>query len=387
MSAQDIQEQTQTAASTSTPTSTSDTLTEERAEQRDAFVGRIFASALGGFEVLSIYLGDRLGLYRALVEHGPATAKELASHTHTSERYIREWLEQQAAAGILVTDNATAPALDRRYQLPTAHAEVLVSETSLNYMTPLSSALYGLASQLPAVADAFQHGGGVPWADYGDIARAGQAALNRPVFDQLLGQIWLPSIPDIHKRLRTDPPARIADIACGYGWSSVAMARAYPTVRIDGFDSDEPSIIAAREIAERHGLADRLTFATRDIADPALTGRYDLVTVFEALHDMSRPVEALRNVRRLIADGGAVLIMDENVGESFTAPANEVDRFMYCVSVFLCLPTGMAEQPSAGTGTVMRPDTVRRYASEAGFRDVEILPIEHPFFRFYRLYA
>ncbi|HEX6541848.1 MAG TPA: class I SAM-dependent methyltransferase [Ktedonobacterales bacterium] len=387
MSAQDIQEQTQTAASTSTPTSTSDTLTEERAEQRDAFVGRIFASALGGFEVLSIYLGDRLGLYRALVEHGPATAKELASHTHTSERYIREWLEQQAAAGILVTDNATAPALDRRYQLPTAHAEVLVSETSLNYMTPLSSALYGLASQLPAVADAFQHGGGVPWADYGDIARAGQAALNRPVFDQLLGQIWLPSIPDIHKRLRTDPPARIADIACGYGWSSVAMARAYPTVRIDGFDSDEPSIIAAREIAERHGLADRLTFATRDIADPALTGRYDLVTVFEALHDMSRPVEALRNIRRLIADGGAVLIMDENVGESFTAPANEVDRFMYCVSVFLCLPTGMAEQPSAGTGTVMRPDTVRRYASEAGFRDVEILPIEHPFFRFYRLYA
>lgn len=387
MSAQDIQEQTQTAASTSTPTSTSDTLTEERAEQRDAFVGRIFASALGGFEVLSIYLGDRLGLYRALVEHGPATAKELASHTHTSERYIREWLEQQAAAGILVTDNATAPALDRRYQLPTAHAEVLVSETSLNYMTPLSSALYGLASQLPAVADAFQHGGGVPWADYGDIARAGQAALNRPVFDQLLGQIWLPSIPDIHKRLRTDPPARIADIACGYGWSSVAMARAYPMVRIDGFDSDEPSIIAAREIAERHGLADRLTFATRDIADPALTGRYDLVTVFEALHDMSRPVEALRNIRRLIADGGAVLIMDENVGESFTAPANEVDRFMYCVSVFLCLPTGMAEQPSAGTGTVMRPDTVRRYASEAGFRDVEILPIEHPFFRFYRLYA
>lgn len=385
MSAQDIQEQTQTAAST--PTSTSDTFTEERAEQRDAFVGRIFASALGGFEVLSIYLGDRLGLYRALVEHGPATAKELASHTHTSERYIREWLEQQAAAGILVTDNATAPALDRRYQLPTAHAEVLVSETSLNYMTPLSSALYGLASQLPAVADAFQHGGGVPWADYGDIARAGQAALNRPVFDQLLGQIWLPSIPDIHKRLRTDPPARIADIACGYGWSSVAMARAYPTVRIDGFDSDEPSIIAAREIAERHGLADRLTFATRDIADPALTGRYDLVTVFEALHDMSRPVEALRNIRRLIADGGAVLIMDENVGESFTAPANEVDRFMYCVSVFLCLPTGMAEQPSAGTGTVMRPDTVRRYASEAGFRDVEILPIEHPFFRFYRLYA
>ena len=102
---------------------------------------------------------------------------------------------------------------------------------------------------------------------------------------------------------------------------------------------------------------------------------------------MARPIEALRSIRRLVADGGAVIIMDERVGESFTAPADEVERFMYCCSVLLCLPTGMAEQPSAGTGTVMRPDTLRRYASEAGFREVEILPIEHPFFRFYRLYA
>ena len=362
-------------------------LTEAQTTERDAFVGRIFGSVLGGLEMLTIYLGNRLGLYQALWEHGPATSKELATRTNTSERYIREWLEQQAAAAILTVDDASASALDRRYGLPIEHAEVLLGETSLNYLAPLAGLLYGFTAQIPAVADAFEHGGGVPWADYGEEARAGQAALNRPVFDHLLGQVWLPSLADVHARLQADPPARVADIAGGYGWSSVGIARAYPNVRVDGFDSDEPSIIAARAIAEQNGLADRLTFTTHDAADPALAGRYDLVTIFEALHDMAHPVEALRTVRRLVAEGGAVIVMDERVGESFTAPADEVERLMYSASVLLCLPSGMAEQPSAGTGTVMRPDTLRRYASEAGFHEVEILPIEHPFFRFYRLYA
>ena len=364
-----------------------ETLTEEQAARRDAFVGRLFQSGIGGLEVLTVYLGNRLGLYRALADHGPATSSELAARTNTSERYIREWLEQQAAADILRVDNVAAAARERRFQLPAEYAEALLDEASLNYLAPLTAAVFGLAAQLPAVAEAFKHGGGVPWSDYGEEGRGSQAALNRPAFLNLLGQEWLPSITDVHARLQADPPARVADIACGYGWSSIGIARAYPKARVDGFDSDEPSIAAARALATQNSLSDRLTFTTRDAADPALAGRYDLVTIFEALHDMARPVEALRSVRRLVADGGAVIVMDEHVGESFTAPADEVERFMYCASVFLCLPTGMAEQPSAGTGTIMRPDTLRRYASEAGFRDVEILPIEHPFFRFYRLYA
>ena len=369
------------------PAFVADALNEEQAERRDAFVGRLFQSGAAGLEALTIYLGNRIGLYRALADHGPATAGELAARANTSERYTREWLEQQAAADILRVDDVAAAARDRRFALPAEYAEVLLDEASLNYLAPLASAVFGFAAQLPAVAEAFQHGGGVPWADYGDEGRAMQAALNRPVFLHLLGQEWLPSIGDVHARLQADPPARVADIACGYGWSSVGIARAYPKARIDGFDSDEPSIAAARAIAEQNGLADRITFTTRDAADPALAGRYDLVTVFEALHDMARPVEALRSIRRLVADGGAVIIMDEHVGESFTAPADEVERFMYSASVLLCLPSGMAEQPSAGTGTIMRPETLRRYASEAGFSDVTILPIEHPFFRFYRLYA
>lgn len=382
MSAQDVKEQRSAES-----TAVADTFTAEQAAERDAFVGRIFQSTIDGLEALSIYLGNRLGLYRALAELGPATSTELAARTNTTERYIREWLEQQAAANILTVDDATADAVSRRYQLPATHAEPLLSETSLNYMAPLTATLYGLAVQIPAVADAYRHGGGVPWSAYGDEARESQAAINRPVFLGMLGQEWLPSIPDIHARLQADPPARVADIACGYGWSSVGIARAYPKLFVDGFDNDEPSIVAARAIAEQNGVSDRVTVSTHDAADPSLSGRYDLVTVFEALHDMAQPVEALRSIRRMVANGGAVIVMDERVGEAFTAPADEVERFMYSASVFLCLPAGMAEQPSAGTGTVMRPDTLRRYASEAGFREVEILPIEHPFFRFYRLYV
>jgi 2-polyprenyl-3-methyl-5-hydroxy-6-metoxy-1,4-benzoquinol methylase len=235
------------------------------------------------------------------------------------------------------------------------------------------------------VLAAFVRGGGVAWLDFGADAREAQAALNRPVFLSLLAKEWLPAIPDVHARLLADPPARVADIACGAGWSSIAIARAYPNVRVDAFDLDEPSIALARANGAEAGVADRVTFHVRDAADPALDGRYDLVTIFEALHDMARPVEALRATRRLRTHDGAVLVMDERVAEMFTAPGDDVERFMYGCSVLCCLPVGLAEAPSAGTGTVMRPATLRRYAAEAGFREVEVLPIAHDLFRLYRL--
>lgn len=360
-------------------------LSVEEAERRDAFAGRLFQTCLSGLEALTIDLGGRLGLYRALAESGPANAPELAARAGIHDRYAREWLEQQAAVGILTVDDVGAPASERVYRLPVGHAEVLLDRDSLNYLAPLMRLLGGIAPLLPALTDAYRLGGGVPWAAYGDDARQGQAELNRPAFLNLLGSAWLPSIADVHARLQADPPARIADIACGFGWSSVAMARAYPKVRVDGFDLDEPSIEAARAIAAQEGLADRVRYSVGDAAGGEFAARYDLVTVFEALHDMARPVEVLRTIRGLLADDGAVIVMDEGVGEVFSAPADETERLMYACSLLLCLPNGMAEQPSAGTGTVMRPATLRRYALEAGFREVEILPIEFGFFRFYRL--
>jgi 2-polyprenyl-3-methyl-5-hydroxy-6-metoxy-1,4-benzoquinol methylase len=216
-------------------------------------------------------------------------------------------------------------------------------------------------------------------------AREAQADMNRPVFLNLLGQEWLPAIPDVHARLQADPPARVADVGCGGGWSSIGIARAYPKVHLDGLDVDEPSIALARANAAEAGLADRVSFHARDAADPDLAGRYDLVTAFEVVHDLAQPVEVLRAMRALLADGGAAIVMDEKVAETFAAPGDEVERFMYGFSVLCCLPAGLAESPSAGTGTVMRPATLLRYARAAGFREVEILPIEHDFFRLYRL--
>jgi 2-polyprenyl-3-methyl-5-hydroxy-6-metoxy-1,4-benzoquinol methylase len=367
-------------------TTTMPTLSEEEVLQRDAFVGRLFESGLRAGELMTVYLGDRLGLYRALAA-GPATPAELASRAGTSERYTREWLEQQAVAGIVQVDDATAAEADRRYGLPAAHAEVLLERDSLNYLAPLARIVGSIAETLPALVSAYRTGGGVPWTAYGADGREAQADLNRPMYINLLGAEWLPSVPDVHARLQADPPARVADIGCGAGWSSIAIATAYPKVQVDGFDSDEASISLAQQNSADAGVAFRVTFQTRDAADPALEGRYDLVTFFECVHDMARPVEALRTARSVLTEGGAVIIADERVAETFTAPGDDVERFMYMASTLVCLPAGLAEQPSAGTGTVMRPDTLRRYAAQAGFREVEILPIESPFWRFYRLHV
>jgi 2-polyprenyl-3-methyl-5-hydroxy-6-metoxy-1,4-benzoquinol methylase len=202
-----------------------------------------------------------------------------------------------------------------------------------------------------------------------------------------MGTEWLPAAPAIHARLKAMPPARIADIGCGAGWSSIGIARAYPDVRIDGFDLDLASVELARQnlALEDASVRERVSFAARDAGDPAAAGAYDLVTIFEALHDMAQPVAALKAARSMLAPGGSVLVVDERVAERFTAPGDEVERLMYGWSFLHCLPAGMADKPSAATGTVMRPDTLRMYSSDAGFSSVEILPVDHLFFRFYVL--
>jgi 2-polyprenyl-3-methyl-5-hydroxy-6-metoxy-1,4-benzoquinol methylase len=354
-------------------------------QRRDALVERIFGSCIGFMEILSIYVGDRLGFYRALVDDGGATASQLAEATGTNERYAREWLEQQAVAGILEVDDANAQPEERRYRLLGGHDEVLLERDSLNYAAPLTQQMVGITRALPAVLEAFRTGAGVPYPDYGEDIREGIAYANRAMFVNLMGTEWLPAIPDVHERLQVDPPARVADVGCGTGWSSISIARAYPKVRVDGFDLDEDSIAEAKAKAEAEGLSDRVTFQVRDASDPELSGRYDLAIAIECIHDMSRPVEALRAMRSMVSSDGAVLVVDERVAEEFTAPSDEIERLMYGFSILHCLPVGMAEQPSVGTGTVMRPAILRRYASEAGFSEVEVLPIEHDIWRFYRL--
>lgn len=349
----------------------------------DALVERVFAAAIDTLEIGSVHIGGRLGFYRALADHGPATAAELAVRAGTVERYTREWLEQQAVAGFLATDGNADPGT-RRYRLPPAHRPVFVDEDDERYLTPIAQLAVGVLAPLEALVAAYRGGDGVPYEDYGADVRDGIAALNRPQFVTHLPD-WLASIPEVDARLRARPPARVADLACGAGWSSIVIAQTYPDVVVDAIDVDAASIADANEHVAGAGLGDRVRPRVLDAGDPRMGGPYDLVTIFEALHDMNHPVAALRAAREHLADGGSVVVADERVAERFTAPGDELERLNYGWSVLHCLTVGMLDDDSAGTGTVLRPATVHALAAEAGFGQVEDLPIEHDFWRFYRL--
>jgi SAM-dependent methyltransferase len=351
----------------------------------EAFAERLFGSALGAMEALSVYFGDQLGWYRALALDGPLTAAGLAAATGTDERYAREWLEQQAVYGILTTD-ASQPADERRFELAPGAAETLTDQSSLAYLAPVSRFIVSAAARMPELLEAYRTGGGVSWRQFGDDARTAQADLNRPWFEhELPGR--LASVPHLHEILGS-PGARIAEVGFGAGWASIAMARAYPQARFDGYEVDEPSVEMARRHAAEADVADRVTFHLLDGEDLAEQGVFDAAFAFECVHDMSHPVDVLAAVRAAVRPGGTVVVMDEAVGETFTAPGDDLERFMYGCSIFICLPDGRSHAPSAATGTVMRPATLEAYAKQAGFSSVGVLPIEDfSFFRFYELRA
>jgi 2-polyprenyl-3-methyl-5-hydroxy-6-metoxy-1,4-benzoquinol methylase len=349
----------------------------------EALSERLVASVTGTFEVAAVELGRRLGWYRALAG-GPASAAELAERTGTDARYAREWLEHQAVTGYLTVDDAAAAPDRRRYTLPPGYGRVLVDEVDELYTAPLAWAAMAFVRNVPRLAEVYRDGSGLGWAEMGADAREAQAAANRPFFAGPLGRDVLPALPGVDAALRAG--GRVADVGCGLGWSSIGMAAAYPAARVDGFDVDGPSVERARTAAADAGVADRVTFHLADVAGLAdRAGTYHLVTAFECVHDLADPVGVLSAVRALVAPGGTVLVADEKVAETFTAPGGDVDRLMYGYSLTCCLPDGLSTRPSAGTGTVMRPDTLARYARDAGFAGVDVLPVAHDFFRFYLL--
>lgn len=349
---------------------------------RNAFVERMFNACISALDLLHVYVGDRLGLYRVLAVDRSMTPGELSSRCGLSERYVREWLEHQAVAKILTVEESSA---GRRFALPKAHAEVLTDGESLAFMAPLSQGIVALARTLPQVLQAFRTGGGVSFDEFGDDIRWFISRINRPMFLNLLASEWFPKVPGLVERLRADPPARIADVGCGTGWSAIAITRAFPKVEVVGLDLDEDSVKEARENAARAGVASRLSFECRDAADPALGGQFDLVCAFETIHDMCDPAGALRAMRALRSEAGTVLVADERVADEFTTEVENGERFQWGWSALHCLPTALTAPPAAGTGTIMRAPLLRRYAQEAGFADLEVLPIENDFWQFYRL--
>lgn len=355
-------------------------------DPREAFAEQLVTGTTVGFEMLSVWLGLRLGLYEAC-DAGPATSAELAHRAGVDERYVREWVEHQAVAGILTVDDSLAGPDGRRYGLSAAHREVLLDETSPFHAGSMAMALASIGTVLPGLLEAYRTGAGVDFADYGDELRDHIAGMNRPMFDNDLARRWIPAVPGLRDRLAASPPAHVLDVACGSGWSSVCVARAFPMVRVDGVDADAASIQRARQHAADSGVADRVTFYARDAAELGLDESYDAALMFEALHDVARPVAALSAIRERLADGGVLLVGDMRTEERFTAPGTVLERMFYGFSVFHCLPAGRTQDGSAATGTVMRPGTVREYAHAAGFGTVQVLDVDNDFWRFYVLSA
>ena len=352
----------------------------------DALVARLFEQSLGMFDVMSVYLGDRLGLYRCLRDDGPATPPELASRAGIHPRYAREWLEQQAVTGFLDVDDVAADADARRYTLPEEFVAPLLDPDSPMSIAPLARSVVATAATVPQLVEAYRSGSGVEWADYGADMIESQGDFNRPWLRGQFGSEMLPAMPEIHARLSADPPARVADVACGVGWAAISIAAAYPNVTVDGFDLDPSSIALATQNARAAGVSDRVTFAVRDAADPSVSGQYDLAVIVEAVHDVSRPVEVLGAMRQMLAPGGVVLVADEKTADAFTAPGDEIERIFYGFSIFTCLPAAMDDPQTAATGTVIRESTMRRYATDAGFTSLRRIDDPTPeMLRFYLL--
>ena len=295
---------------------TSETIDET--ERRDAFAERIVADVTSRMEAISMYLGVRLGLYEALANGGPATEEQLAARSGIAGRYAREWLEQQASAGVIEVDDPGRPEAERVYALPEPHREVLLEEDSPVYLAGLTRCLAGIAKVIPDLQEAYRSGGGVPYADFGPDIRQGIGTMNRTMFiNDLAG--WMAAVPDVHARLKSQPSARVADIACGIGWSTISLARAYPAATIVGLDLDEASIDEARRNAAEAGMQERVSFEVRDATSIAGKETFDVACIFEGLHDMAHPIEALRGFRKLLAPQGSMIIADERVARAARA--------------------------------------------------------------------
>ena len=339
---------------------------------------RILSDVTTAMGVMNLYVGHRLGLFAALADAVSVTPAQLAALTGCAERYVREWLECMAVMDYLDHDAATG-----RFALSAEHAEVLARADGPSFTAPFACFVPSLARPLDRLLEAFRTGGGVPYEAYGQDAIEAIGLGNRPMFQHEYAARWIPAMPDVEARLRAG--GRVADVGCGVGWSSIALARAFPRVTTDAVDIDAASIEQARRNAARHGVADRIAFHAAPVERAPLTPPYDLVTAFECLHDMAYPVQALRRMRDLAGQHGAVLVADEAVGETVDENRTAIGRLNYNFSVLHCLPQAMVFPGAAGTGTVFRPSTLRAYAREAGFADVQVLPIDNPLWRFYRL--
>jgi len=306
-----------------------------------------------------VVMGDKLGLYRALAGTGGLSPAELAERTGTAERYVREWLNAQAAGGIVTYDPDSG-----RYELPPEQAVALTDSESPAYLPGFFQIAVGSVLDSPRIVEAARSGHGVGWHEHVHDVHEGCERFFRPGYNANLISEWLPTLESVVEKL--DQGARVADVGCGHGASTILMAQAFPNSTFVGCDYHDGSIQTARERAHKAGVADRVKFQTEPAAAYSGAG-YDLVTMFDCLHDMGDPVGAARHVHGTLRPDGTWMIVEPNAGDRIEDNLNPVGRAYYAFSTLLCTPASLSQEVGLALGAQAGEARIRDVVQAGGF--------------------
>jgi SAM-dependent methyltransferase len=325
----------------------------------NAFMGKVLVDMGAMANASLIRLGDRLNLYKELAAGGPMTAAELAAATGTTERYVREWLAAQAASGYVDYHSVSA-----KFSMNAEQAMVFADENSPVFLAAIGDLVAAMVTDEPKVADAFRSGKGVGWNDRAECLFCGTARFFRTTYKHHLVQEWLPALDGVVAKLTRG--ARVADVGCGHGVSTLLMAKAFPNSRFAGFDAHPGSIDAANEVSRNEGLSGRTTFSVAT-AKTIPAGGYDLVCFFDCLHDMGDPVGALRHVRSAMADDATCMLVEPFAADKLEDNLNPVGRVYYAASTMVCTPVSLSQETGLALGAQAGEGRLREVAQAAGF--------------------
>lgn len=330
-----------------------------REQHERAFVERAFDDFVAAMTLPMVVIGDRLGLYKAMAGAAPMTAQELATRTGTAERYVREWLSQQAASGYVTYDAATA-----RFTLPDEHAAVLADDTSPLFLGGAFQLAFGYAHSARHVLSAFRTGEGVAYDHQDHDVFCGVERFYLPAYTANLTTVWIPALTGMSKKLQAG--ARIADVGCGHGVSTLLLAQTYPECEVVGFDSHPASIERARERARAAGLGDRVRFEVASAT--AFPGRYDLVLLLDCLHDMGDPEAACRHIHSTLEPDGALLLVEPLAGDRLADNMTPLGSAYYAASTLNCVPTSLSQPRGMALGAQAGESRLREVVCGAGFK-------------------
>jgi 2-polyprenyl-3-methyl-5-hydroxy-6-metoxy-1,4-benzoquinol methylase len=328
-------------------------------DKLNAFVGKMLGDLGAVANTALVIIGDKLGLYRALQSGEALTSAELAQRTGTSERYVREWLAAQAASGYVDYDPAT-----QRFSMPAEQAFMLADENSPLNVTGLFELLQSTIVDEPALTERFRTGKGFGWHEHDERLFEGTERFFRPGYNAHLVNEWIPALDGVEQKLRKG--AKVADVGCGLGASTIIMAQAYPNSTFHGFDYHPKSIELARERAKSAGLSDRIVFEALP-AKSIPPGNYDLIAYFDCLHDMGDPVGAAKAVRNALAPDGTWMLVEPFANDRLEENLNPIGRIFYAASTMLCTPASLSQEVGAALGAQAGEARIANVVKEAGF--------------------